>query len=228
MLNWFKISYAQIGFSGTIYYLADIILRKIKIGSIYPYCFLSQPLSAPAKKLRLSKNYAVRKVQPDDPRLLEMLPSSICDYRFEQRAICIGAFKEETLTALLWFTTDVYHEDEVRANFIPPLDACWDFGVHIEPEYRMTRAFSNLWGASTVIMSGMGYRNSLSRISAFNPVSLHAHIRMGAKLIAKAIFINIGPMQISFSNTRPLLYISFFKNSRPTFHFHKNDESITI
>ncbi|MCF6216262.1 MAG: hypothetical protein L3J58_08810 [Emcibacter sp.] len=228
MLNWFKTSYAQIGISGTIYYLADIILRKIKIGSIYPYCFLSQPLSAPAKKLRLSKNYAVRKIQPNDPRLLEILAPSICDYRFEQKAICIGAYKEETLTALLWFTTDVYHEDEVRADFIPPIDACWDFGVHIEPEYRMTRAFSNLWGASTVIMNDMGYEYSLSRISAFNHISLHAHIRMGAKLVAKAVFINIGPIQISLSNTRPLLYISFFKNSRPIFRFHKNDESITI
>ncbi len=226
MLNWFKISYAQIGFSGTIYYLADIILRKIKIGSVYPYCFLSQPLSSPGKKLRLSKGYAVRKIQPGDPRLLEILPPAVCDYRFEQKAVCIGAFKEETLTALLWFTTDIYHEDEVRADFIPPSDACWDFGVHIEPEYRMTRAFSNLWGASTVIMNDMGYEKSLSRISAFNPISLHAHTRMGAKLIAKAIFINIGPVQISFSNAKPLLYISFSKSSRPRFYFHKNDQSL--
>ncbi len=219
MLDWFKKSFAQIGKSATFYYLMDKFLRKTKIGSVYPYYFLAQPLKDNGTKVRLSKNYLVRKIEPNDTELLKILPQSICDYRFKQNAVCVGAFKAGRLTALLWFTPRLFHEDEVRADFMPPQKACWDFGVHVEPEFRMTRVFSSLWGASTHIMQGMGFDTSLSRISAFNPNSLKSHTRMGAKLLAKAVFINIGSVQICLSNIKPRIDISFSKKSRVVIYF---------
>jgi len=219
MINWFKTSFAQIGKAATFYYIADKILQSTRIGSIYPYYFFSQPLEGNGKKVRLSKNFEIRRIKEDDPVLLSLLTSEICQYRFQQNAVCIGAFKDNHPVALLWFTPSTYHEDEVRADFIPPESGCWDFGVHIEPEYRLTRAFSNLWISSTEIMKEMGYTDSLSRISAFNPGSLKAHMRMGAVLLGKAIFINIGPVQFCCSTRKPRFHIALNSKSRTVFHF---------
>lgn len=219
MLNWFKVSFTQIGKATTLKYLADRLLRKIKIGSIYPYYFFAQPLNDEVTEIRMPKGYHVTQIEPGNPCLSNLLTPSVCESRFQQKAICIGAFKGETLAAFLWFTPGIYHEDEVRADFIPPGGGCWDFGVHIEPEYRMTRAFSCLWISSCRIMKDMGFDTSFSRISAFNPVSVKAHTRMGAKLFAKATFINIGPIQLTFSTIRPLFNISLSARSRPVFQF---------
>ncbi len=220
MINWFKTSFAQIGRSATFYYIGDRMLQTAKIGSIYPYVFFSQPLAGDnGKKIRLSKNFPVKEITEQNPDLRALLAPEICRYRFQQQAVCIGAYKEDTLAALLWFTPGVYHEDEVRADFIPPAECCWDFGVHIEPEFRLTRAFSNLWITSSQIMRQRGFTASLSRISAFNPGSLKAHSRMGAALLGKAVFINIGPLQICFSDVKPRFHISLSAGSRAVFHF---------
>ncbi|MBK1707421.1 hypothetical protein CKO40_23545 [Halochromatium glycolicum] len=60
-----------------------------------------------------------------------------------------------------------------------------------------------------------GFRESFSRISAFNPSSHGSHARLGAKTIGWATFVVIGSLQIMWASRAPFLHLSINKRRYP-------------
>jgi hypothetical protein len=145
-------------------------------------------------------------------------PHVIAD-RFEQGAVCLAAYKEDDFAGCLWYCKKQYKEDEVRCVFRFGSEAVWDFDVYVEPKYRLSPAFMKLWDETSRRLVDEGCCWSLSRISAFNPMSLSSHKRMGAKIIGWALFVEIGNIQITIASLKPFLHLSFKQSSFPVFDF---------
>ncbi|WP_321389595.1 hypothetical protein [Emcibacter sp.] len=219
MFNWFRTSFRQLGVYSTFCYGTDVILRRLGLGSVYRYLYYAQPLDMLVKPARRKSAFDVIELKPGNKDLLEMLGQDVLDYRFKQNAVCLAALKEGKIAALLWHTAGPYLEDEVKAIFVPPANNSWDFGVHVEPEFRMTRAFMTLWSEGARLMTERGLENSLSRISGYNPNSILSHSRMGASEIGRATFLTIGPLQICWSSVSPRMDFTFGTKKKPVFKF---------
>ncbi|MFC7049345.1 hypothetical protein [Emcibacter nanhaiensis] len=219
MFNWFRTSFQQLGVYSTFCYGADVILCRLGIGSVHRYLYYTQPLGSLVKPARRKSAFEVAELTADNEALRELLGQDVLDYRFGQQATCLAALKEGQIAALLWYTAGPYNEDEVRATFVPPANNAWDFGVHVEPEFRMTRAFMTLWSEGARRMTERGLVNSLSRISSYNPNSKLSHARMGAREIGRATFLNIGPLQICWSSVPPRFDFSLSRKKKPVFNF---------
>jgi len=76
------------------------------------------------------------------------------------------------------------------------------------PEARGGLTFVRLWDEANAYLRGHGIAWSVSRISAFNPESLAAHRRLGARRISSALFLRIGDLQLLLSGVRPFLSLS--------------------
>jgi hypothetical protein len=166
------------------------------------YYFMAQPVPAATSGIR-AKDIAVEVVRAGDSRLssFERTPDELAR-RFANGATCLAAWHGETLAGFLWFTHREYDEEEVRCSFrVDPADrAVWDFDVHIVPRYRFGRTFAVLWDAAFETMRTRGVRWSLSRVSAFNPESMRAHQRLGARCSAWAVFFVWETLQVTLSS----------------------------
>ncbi|WP_417319018.1 hypothetical protein [Emcibacter sp.] len=219
MFNWFRTSFRQLGIYSTFCYGADVILQRLGIGSLYRYLYYAQPLEMLVKPAGRRSAFEVAELKPDNPDLLDLLGRDVLDYRYGQDAVCLAALKEGKIAALLWYTAGPYQEDEVKAVFVPPAGNAWDFGVHVEPEFRMTRAFMTLWSEGARLMTERGLENSLSRISSYNPNSILSHSRMGAFEIGRATFLSLGPLQVSWSSLQPHIDFTLGERKKPVFNF---------
>lgn len=145
-------------------------------------------------------------------------PQAVIDERYGQGATCLAAYKGEEFAGCLWYCKNQFKEDEVRCLYqFTPSQAVWDFDVYVEPKYRLSPVFLKLWDTASAKLTQEGYDRSLSRISAFNPMSLSSHKRMGAKILGWAVFIRILAAQITLASVSPYLHISFSGTSFPVF-----------
>lgn len=212
--------FSELGALDAILYLIDRVLRLCGMNSaLYHYVLVAQPLY-PNRKLGRNRNpsWTFSELIPGQPALAHMpLTQEVLDYRFCQPTFCLCSLKEEELVAYIWFCRGPYEEDEVRCLFVPePGDkAVWDFDVYVVPEYRFSRAFARLWDEANRKLGAMGYQWTLSRISAFNPASLAAHSRMGARKLASTVFLVLGSFQATVASVAPFIHISFTTRSRP-------------
>ena len=149
-------------------------------------------------------------LRSDDPALSHLLlTSDVLRFRFDQDAVCFGAFREGTIVGCLWLCLGGYHEDEVRCRYDlrPEGKAAWDFDVYVIPEARGGFAFMRLWDEANAYLRKLGVGWSLSRISAFNPGSLAVHGNLGACRIGSALFFRTGDLQLGFYSFKP--YFNF-------------------
>jgi hypothetical protein len=186
---------------------------------ILKYYFIAQPLDAhPAA--RRPGAFSLAWVDATSPVFSQIdRPSSVIAARFAQKARCLAATVEDArLAGFLWYVRGPYEEDEVRARFWPKPDgaAVWDFDVSILPQYRMSRLFMYLWSRASAELAAQGITHSLSRVSAFNPPSLAAHRRLGARIVGNAVFVCVGPWQIMRSSVAPRWHFSSRHDQRPT------------
>ena len=56
---------------------------------------------------------------------------------------------------------------------------------------------------------------SWSRISAFNTASLASHARLGARVLARATFLRLGPCQIMIASVTPYFHFSIKSDGLP-------------
>ncbi len=212
------------GWRATCAYATDRLLRRLGWGCVHDYLFLAQPIAATVPP---PGKFTSRELGPTDPALDALpLTAAVRAYRFAQDAICVGAFDGDRLAAVLWYTAGPYEEDEVRARYAPlPAPACaWDFGVYVLPQYRLSRAFANLWAGAAASMRQRGIRWSLSRINSVNGASVAAHRRLGACSIGRATFVRLGALQIAIANHRPWLHCGLTDRARPLYRLHAPDE----
>lgn len=210
-----KQSIKSLGLNNYLLYAVNRLLNKTTFNKIriIKYYFYAQPVNLSSIiKNPEKRKIKVRQILPDDPIVCQFpRPEYVIKERYYQNAHCFSAIKAENeFVGYIWFCENEYHEDEVRCKFIPwpKNEAVWDFDVYIKPESRLSLAFPLLWDRVNESLRGNHYQWSLSRISAFNPVSLSVHKKLGARYVGKAIFFCIGPLQILLSSLRPYFSIS--------------------
>lgn len=145
-------------------------------------------------------------------------PQSVIRDRYQQGASCLAVYKQEEFAGCFWYIKKKYHEDEVRCIFdLLDDNSVWDFDVYVAPKYRLSPVFLKLWDNASKKLLAEGYQHSISRISAFNSMSLSSHKRMGAKTLGWAVFLCIGFVQITISNLFPFIHLSLNIESFPVF-----------
>ncbi len=188
--------------------------------SIVKYYFVSQPVQAASGTAGVRTGAFTLDWADADSSLFAQVarPPQVIARRFEQGARCLAAtIGEGRLAGFLWFVVGPYDEDEVRARFVagPEGHVAWDFDVTIMPPYRMGRLFGYLWQRAAIELAARGVRRTVSRISAFNPMSMSAHRRLGATIIGQAIFLRIGPWQLMRASSSPRWHFSS-RGGRPS------------
>lgn len=187
---------------------------------IYRYLFVAQPVARqPFLPARLGQSIQIRMLRWGDQALADLpIEAGVLRYRFDQDAVCFGAFQDDEIVGCLWLCLGSYHEDEVRCFYRlgPARTTAWDFDVYVAPAARGGFAFLKLWDAANEYLGARGVTCSLSRISAFNPDSLRAHQNLGARRFASAVFLQLGRLQLMASPVRPFIHLSAAESQVPT------------
>ncbi len=222
MISKIKANVRELGWINAFLYGLDRGFRRFAPAlSIYRYYFVAQPvpdaaLLAPGRGATI----AVRQLVEHDPAL-QALPveERVVAARYRHDAICFGAFRGETVIGCLWLCFDRYVEDEVASVFMPrPSDrAAWDFDLWIDPKYRIGFAFARLWDSAYAYLRERGYRWTVSRISAFNAVSLNSHAKLGAVRVGSLFVLRAGRAQFSLSSVRPFVSVCVRMRNMPEY-----------
>jgi hypothetical protein len=148
-------------------------------------------------------------------------PEAVIKDRYDQGATCLAAYNNKDFAGCLWFAASRFREDEVRCVYeLLSSEYVWDFDVYVEPQFRLSPVFLKLWEVASTKLVEAGFKHSLSRISAFNMLSLASHKRMGAKIIGWAVFMNLKHLQLTFTSMKPYFHVSWSPASMPTFQFN--------
>jgi len=216
-----RTSVQSLGWSNGLLYL---IARGLSAatggrGRLIKYYFMVQPVPAePLRALPKVSKTLVYQVSPGDAIIRTFpRPASVISRRFADGAVCFVAENEQNLAGFIWLRLDRYDEDEVRCTYLlePAGKIAWDFDAYVAPEFRMSRAFVQLWEAANGFLRERGYRWTASRISAFNAMSLAAHKRFGAERLNTAVFIVAGPVQTAVLSFRPFVHVGTARGNPP-------------
>ena len=206
--------------NGALYVLARLLSRasgnRIRL---VRYLLVAQPVpKTTPTSLRPAPPGTIREVDATDP-IVAAFPraKAVITRRFESGDTCLVTESRGRFAGFLWLAFDGYDEDEVRCRytFKQPDTSVWDYDVYVEPEFRIGRSFSRLWGAANALLAARDVHWSYSRISAFNPTSLAVHKRLGIRTLFSATFLCIGQIQVALVGARPYLHISTHPLSRP-------------
>lgn len=195
------------------------------------YLFVAQPV--PDRTLLpqgRGQKISVRPLEPGSAALRQLpLTDDILGARFAQGALCLGAFKGDAVIGCAWLAFGGYDEDEVRSRFVPEPAArtAWDFDVYVVPTERMGVALLKLWDEVNAHLRRRGVHWSMSRISAFNRASLASHRRLGATVVASAVYFTLGPIQASFISVAPYVHLSFGARGGPLIRLRAPDETVS-
>jgi hypothetical protein len=119
----------------------------------------------------------------------------------------------------LWMCFDGYFEEEVGSRFVPwPTGrAAWDFDLYIEPVHRIGFTFARLWDSAYECLRQRGYQWTVSRISAFNAVSLKSHARLGAVRCGSLAVFRCGPLRLSIATMAPYVHLGYGSRRSPEY-----------
>jgi hypothetical protein len=212
----FRETVSQAGWTVTLLYAMDRVLRAVKVGRTHSYIIVCQPLVEDPAYRTVATRIECRKLRDVDYMQLRD-DLSVIAYRKSQGGIPIGAFLEGKLMGVLWYTSRAFAEDEVRAIFdpLPTGRIAWDFGVEVYPEYRLGRAFYVLWRYAINEMRAKGLKYSLSRINALNTASVRTHKSLGGLVVGRVNFVCLGSMQLSWSSFAPRFHVAIPSTNPP-------------
>ena len=191
---------------------------------LFKYYFVAQPVPAHRSVVagRPSKTRIYRASAEDGIIQQAPRPPQNIAKRFADGAVCYVAEQANKLVGFIWIKQDDYHEDEVRCHYVlrPANQLAWDFDAYVAPEFRMSRAFAQLWEAANEYLREHDFRWTISRISAFNATSLASHKRLGIVHLHTGFFVVLGPLQFSAFSCAPYVHIAFGSSSEPELIFH--------
>jgi hypothetical protein len=204
---------------GFLYTIDRMLSRLSDRLHLRVYDLMMQPVTdEPLSKRGLSP-LNIREIQPEDPSLA-LLPvrPDILRARRGQRAICLGGFRGEVLVGYMWFCRERYDEDEVRCTYElgSPRESVFDFDFFIFPEHRMGTAFVRLWTGVNQHLRSAGIRFTFSRVTRFNMQSRRAHQQLGARRVARAVFLQLGRCEVMLATLAPYVSASFARRPRVT------------
>jgi hypothetical protein len=205
--------------AGVIYLVGQALSRTSRHLSLFYYDFMVQPVAtAPLLPKSLAKAVELRELNEGDSEMaLVVVRPEILKSRFKQKAVCLGAFQKEKFIGYIWFCFGGYEEDEVRCRFIPipETESVVDFDIYLFPDYRFGLGFAGIWDGANAFLRSRGIRFSFSRLTRFNVASKRAHVRLGSKRIASALFFTAWRVQLMVATLFPYLHISVRESRRP-------------
>ncbi|MFP4244323.1 MAG: N-acetyltransferase family protein [Ectothiorhodospira sp.] len=211
----------QLGRRDGVWFLLSQLLSRLTGGwlRIIKYYLVVQPLAEmPSVPAHRGRQLQFREIREGDPLLNGMAREPyFIHHRFRQGAYCLGVLSDGELVGFLWWLEGPYEEDEVRCVFLPQPKglAVWDFDVYLSPSHRLGISFSRLWQEASRRLLARGFLYTSSRISAFNPASLRAHQRLGAKVVGSRVFIGLGSLEFSVGSQAPRWSLSFRGGTGP-------------
>ena len=211
--------FKEFGFFAGLLYAVDRALTLVSVRMrLYYYEIMVQPiLNEPLLSVRFNRQLEFREIKRGDPEV-ELMPArpEIKASRFEQAAICLGAFKSGQLIGYIWFCFRAYDEDEVRCRFVltPEEESVFDFDLYLFPEHRMGLGFAGIWNGANAFLSSRGIRFTFSRLSRFNVASRRAHARLGSKCVGHAIFLQAWQFELMVATIFPYLHLSRAQSTR--------------
>ena len=159
------------------------------------------PTETPDSSAR-ARSIVIRELARNDISLqsFERGPGEIAE-RFDQGAVCLGAFRKDELIGWLWFVQNGFRDRTypLRVVLEPRGVLTWDFDVYVRPDARLSLAFARLWEAAFDIYRQKRIVESLSVISGANPASLRAHRRLGIRELGTVLIARIGRITMVFS-----------------------------
>lgn len=186
--------------------------------AVQVYELMVQPI--PDKSLlpgKLGKSLEIREIRRGAPEV-ERMPArpDIKERRFEQGAVCLGAYRKGELIGYLWLCFDRYDEDEVRCTYLlsPPGQAVFDFDLYIFPEHRMGLGFVGIWNGVNEYLRERNIKFTFSRLTRFNLPSRRAHAHLGWKRVASAVFFQAWGLEVMFATMRPFFHVSIRRSNR--------------
>lgn len=211
--------FREFGTIAGLLYLADRALSSLSPRlRVYAYELMVQPIpDQPLLAPRRASSIEVREISPDDPALAAMpVPAAVIAARRRQQATCLGAFKKGELIGYMWFSPRQYEEDEVRCTYLldPPAQSVFDYDFYIFPEHRMGRGFASLWDGANAHLRARAVGQTFSRVSRFNLASRRAHAHLGGTRLGSAVFLMLGPVQLTVASVSPYLHVGADAGSR--------------
>lgn len=203
---------------GLLYGIDRALQRFSSVLRLHVYQLMVQPI--PEKLLlpaRFARRVQIREIRRGDPEVA-LMPArpDIKQARFDQNAVCLGAFRDDRFIGYLWFCYRQYQEDEVRCTYVvtPPDEVIFDYDMYIFPEHRMGLAFAAIWSGAGEYLRARGIRFTFSRLTKFNLASERAHRHLGCRRVAHAFFLNAGSLQLMAATVRPYLHLSWSRSRR--------------
>lgn len=205
-------------FAGLLYSIDQALSRLSSDLRLFCYELVIQPIpDKPFIPAKFAKSLDIREIKRGDPEIdLMQARPEIKELRFEQNAICLGAFKKSKLIGYVWFSFHTYEEDEVRCTFVltPDKEAVFDFDLYIFPEHRMGLAFMGIWNGAFEYLRTNGIKYSYSRLTRFNLASRRAHERLGSKCISRAVFLKVWQIEFMVATVFCYVHLSLSKSNR--------------
>jgi hypothetical protein len=209
--------FAEFGLlAGFLYLLDRLLIAASPDTRLFVYELMVQPISDKPLLKGPPNPIELRQIMRGDSVLDRIpIPRDVVASRFQQDAVCFGAFRKETFVGYIWFSFDGYEEDETRCTYVlsPAGESVFDFDLYIFPEYRLGRAFVGIWEAAMKMLHGRGIRYSFSRLTRFNTASRRAHAHLRWKLVGRAIFLKLWGLECMAATVSP--YVSLSRRRRP-------------
>ncbi len=146
MIKKIFILFKELGlFAGSIY-LINVCLTKITTKlRLFSYELMVQPIPEKALlPINMTKHFECREIKQGD-QMLDLMPrpKEIIEFRFNQKAICLGVFKNDDFVGYIWFSFGKYIEDEIRCIYLlePANESAFDFDLYLFPKHRMSLGF---------------------------------------------------------------------------------------
>ena len=206
--------FKEFGVAAGTLYAADRVLRMVspRLG-LYVYEFIAQPVGGksllPASR---SKNLNFAEIPRGHPDINAMpARPEIKELRFEQGAVCLGAYRNGNLLGYVWFCFDAYNEDEVRCTYAlgEPRQSVFDFDLYVLPEHRMGLGFAAVWHGANEYLQSRGIRYTFSRMTRFNLASRRSHARLGGQRVGRAIFLQAWRVELMLSTLAPYIDLTW-------------------
>jgi hypothetical protein len=213
LLKKYRSASIQFGYLNALLYgLNQVFIRILGRDVLWHYILVAQPVAQNGKlPASRGRSIEIRVLGANDSALASLpLPPEVIERRFRKGAVCLVAVKEDKTVGCIWLKLGIFDEDEVRCRFVPlPTgEAAWDFDVYVAPPQRGTVAFLRLWDSANAYLREHGIKWSMSRISAFNHISLLSHASMNAHRLGSACYLRLGRWQLMYSTLSPFVYLS--------------------
>ncbi len=211
--------FKEFGFFAGLFYSVDRGLQRLSPNlRLFVYELLAQPIpDVPLLPPRLSKGLEMREIRAGDPEVARMpARPDIKESRFEQNAICLGAFQKGQFIGHIWFCFHAYEEDEVQCTFVLPEgnQTVFDFDLYVFPEYRMGLGFAGIWNGANEFLRHRGVKLSYSRLTRFNLASRRAHRQLGARRVGRMLVLRAWHVEFMIATVSPYVHFSLQAGNR--------------